>query len=80
MFGREDQWRTYRITPKDTLQKYFNVDLVEFYSCVAGFLNLRDKVIQQISDQTIGELIKNSELYSSEDSQPTNQSPIMKTP
>ena len=26
-------------------------------------MNLRDKVIQQISDQTIGELIKNSELW-----------------
>ena len=48
---------------EDAWRKYFNVDLADFYSCVAGFLNLRDKVIQQISDQTIGELIKNSELW-----------------
>jgi hypothetical protein len=48
---------------EDAWRKYFNVDLADFYSCVAGFLNIRDKVIQQISDQTIGELIKNSELW-----------------
>ncbi len=50
---------------EDAWQKYFSVDLAEFYSCVAGFLNLRDSVVQQISDQTVGELIKESGLWKS---------------
>ncbi len=50
---------------EDAWQKYFSVDLAEFYSRITGFLNLRDSVVQQISDRTVGELIKESELWKS---------------
>ena len=47
----------------DAWQRYFNIDLGEFYRCVNGFLNLRDLVIQQISDKTVGQLIEESSIW-----------------
>jgi len=47
----------------ETWKKYFGVDLAELYSCVEGFLILRDQLIQQVADKTIDELMKESSIY-----------------
>ncbi|MCD6513297.1 MAG: hypothetical protein J7L07_00060 [Candidatus Odinarchaeota archaeon] len=47
----------------ETWKKYFGVDLAELYSCVEGFLILRDRLIQQVADKTVDELMKESNIY-----------------
>jgi len=44
-------------------KRYISIDLGELYRCVDGFLNLRDLVIRQISDKTIGQLIEESNIW-----------------
>jgi hypothetical protein len=54
---------TIRYYDEDSWQKYFAQDLAELYSTLEGLLKLRDEIINKLQSDTVGNLIKESNIY-----------------